>query len=574
MKKSQYLHYMKIFLIVCGIAILIYKVFPIVYFINDDIAMREIAAGTYTGTPDGHLIFIKYVLGVILSKFYIKIPGIDWYGIFMYGVHFLCLMLVLSRLTLCLRKYSRYIILCIGIVLFFCMDFSNIVATFQFTTNAAVCAGTALFLFLTLPRKETKRQFLIHASAIAFLVVLSFSIRSKVLLMFVPYALIFWILKIISEPDNRVRYFLFVSVIILLLGGILIVEKSAYSSKEWTDYKAFNKARAQILDYYNYPEYDTYEADYQKIGISREEYDLLYAGTLNVSSNVTIEKYIKVSELSKKIYENNHTFEERIKDAVENTVYYSFYGLYSAKSMIVLLGYLGICIYFALIKDKKNLLVMGALLIIRTVIFFCLFYQGRFPDRIFESILLGDYFVIWAGGVLIFTKYSDIFEDKCNNNIFLRILCTVVILMTGILFYSAYHKPFENYKNNEMILRDYCNSHTENRYIKDITGMTSEKEYFLIRQNQEIVNYTTVYGWRTNSELYLRKNDAMGITNIEQALLEDNVFMIETSSNMGYDLINPIINYYKSIGLEVGYEVVDHVLTNTEQYQVIKFYRK
>ena len=41
-----------------------YHTFPFLYDINDDVAMRNVAAGVITGVPDAHLIHIKFVLEI------------------------------------------------------------------------------------------------------------------------------------------------------------------------------------------------------------------------------------------------------------------------------------------------------------------------------------------------------------------------------------------------------------------------------------------------------------------------------------------------------------------------------
>ena len=76
---------------------IIYKAIGFLYAIGDDVIMRDIASGAFTGRPDGHLIFVKYALGFILSRFYLLNPQVDWYGFFMAGTLFLALAVILYR---------------------------------------------------------------------------------------------------------------------------------------------------------------------------------------------------------------------------------------------------------------------------------------------------------------------------------------------------------------------------------------------------------------------------------------------------------------------------------------------
>ena len=75
----------------------VYQNLPFIYDINDDVAMRNVAAGVITGKPDAHLIFVKYILGLCISGLYGIFPGWDWYGIVMIGIILLSFALILYR---------------------------------------------------------------------------------------------------------------------------------------------------------------------------------------------------------------------------------------------------------------------------------------------------------------------------------------------------------------------------------------------------------------------------------------------------------------------------------------------
>ena len=76
-------------------ALIVYKGAGFIYAIADDVIMRDIASGAFTGTPDGHLIFIRYVLGFCISRLYMLNRTVDWYGFFMVGALFLGLAAVI-----------------------------------------------------------------------------------------------------------------------------------------------------------------------------------------------------------------------------------------------------------------------------------------------------------------------------------------------------------------------------------------------------------------------------------------------------------------------------------------------
>lgn len=78
--------------------IILYKTTGFYYGINDDISMQKLASGNSgLGVADGHLIFIRYALGIVLATIFRISPSIDWYGLFMVGCIFFCGYIILRR---------------------------------------------------------------------------------------------------------------------------------------------------------------------------------------------------------------------------------------------------------------------------------------------------------------------------------------------------------------------------------------------------------------------------------------------------------------------------------------------
>ena len=127
----------------------VYKTVPFIYDINDDVAMRNVAAGVITGAPDAHLLHIKYLLGLVISGLYQCFPGLDWYGLTMIGV-------VLLSFALCLYRglvsekgiFWKIIYAGIGLLLMTALGTQH-VSAFQWTTAAGIAGAAGIFLFYT-----------------------------------------------------------------------------------------------------------------------------------------------------------------------------------------------------------------------------------------------------------------------------------------------------------------------------------------------------------------------------------------------------------------------------------------
>ena len=105
--KGRTLLLMLLSFVITGIYfIFIYQKIPFIYDINDDVAMRNVAAGVITGTPDAHLLHVKYCLGLLIAGMYRIVPGLDWYGITMIGIILLAFSMILYRGLAAERGFS------------------------------------------------------------------------------------------------------------------------------------------------------------------------------------------------------------------------------------------------------------------------------------------------------------------------------------------------------------------------------------------------------------------------------------------------------------------------------------
>ena len=59
-----------------------------IYYANDDICMKEIASGTFSGTPSQHLIFSGFPYSTILMLMFKLCIKINWYSVFFIFITF------------------------------------------------------------------------------------------------------------------------------------------------------------------------------------------------------------------------------------------------------------------------------------------------------------------------------------------------------------------------------------------------------------------------------------------------------------------------------------------------------
>lgn len=127
--------------------VFLYKLFPMVYAINDDVTMRDIAVGIYSFGSDPYLIFIKYPLGVFISWLYRTFAGFDGYGILMTGFILMSLNILLYRelSDIKIRK-NKIIYMLLTLAFFACIGIRHVVI-FQWTMMAGILGATGAFFF-------------------------------------------------------------------------------------------------------------------------------------------------------------------------------------------------------------------------------------------------------------------------------------------------------------------------------------------------------------------------------------------------------------------------------------------
>ena len=283
-----------IFASICVFIFIVYCHFfiPIAYAVNDDVTMRTIASGELTGTPDGHLIYVQYVVGVFLSFLYSIYNHVDWYGCFMLSVILMCTGILLIRAKKIFKNNLLFGLVCVSAV--FSVAILENYVCFQFTVVSAIAASTAIFYYWTIDtnKENYRREYLI----VLFLAWLSYGIRGQVFIMALPFAGIMFLMKKNAMKEKIVLG-------ALLLAGLIfiaLIEKAAYATPEWDEYYDFNEnATVPLYDYYGFPDYEENSEYCQSIGLEAydlqnlEEYNLYFVDGIKEGKGQLLGSYAK-----------------------------------------------------------------------------------------------------------------------------------------------------------------------------------------------------------------------------------------------------------------------------------------
>ncbi len=576
--------------------------FSFIYDINDDVAIRNVAAGVITGTPDAHLIHVKYVLGLVISGLYAVLPGLDWYGLTMIGIILASFAMILYRGFMARKGLlwkAGYTIL--ALLLFTCVGLQHITA-FQWTVTAAIAGAAGIYLFYT-SETEDRFQSILEESIAVILILLSLLVRDDVFLMVLPAAgLCFcWKYAVFTGKGRQpvtLRHF---GVPLGLLLGVLVVfgvEAFAYRSPEWKEFLAYNLDREAIMDYYGLATYEEDPEIYDSLGITPEEAENMQRYSLYLVDDLYSEKMHALAEHSRERYLAQHSVKERITGAAKGIWEHWGKDTYRGTNLICLFitaAALGFC----LAKSKKQGLLSLALTAVVLLYWFYLGYRNRILERVGFALYLLTIFmmlaVLYRTAVLerkrTGTDKAGAFqggEGEGRKAGFTEICSWLRRVLPGAvgwalsclaLSLAAFHIWGEVKSNNAwrssyneefLDVNRYMAERMENVYFMTTFSIETYTDNFTIRRDFDFTNLLSVGGWHTFSPLENEKDKELGISDPKRDIVEkDNVYVISLANvNLRY-----MDRYYTSLYGEdyLGRELVDTLDYGERVFEVYDF---
>ena len=330
--------------------------FDFYYDLNDDVLIKDILSGVYSGTPDGHTMQLLYPLGALLALLYrgLSIPVFGAFLLFcqfgsIWAVGYRSVVLVdeereardgvslasgmRSAVTgACLAEPSacsawNTTAACLGIkgvlllveALFWFAAMGSHLVYLQYTVTAGMLAGAAIFWVVTAKGKERFWALLFYW--------LSFCLRPEMALLCLPLAgaggLCIWGRgKQIFSKENLRHYLGLFAALIIGMGVFYGLDVLAYSDPDWKDFRQFFDERTTLYDYHLdfVEQYDENREAYEETGVSRtlqemlknynfgaaDEIDTQMLSSLAVQAKKTDAKEPVLSQVKKAIWRLAH----------------------------------------------------------------------------------------------------------------------------------------------------------------------------------------------------------------------------------------------------------------------------
>ncbi len=608
MRKSQKF----ISLIVSAVAVLAVMVVTLIfgdYFfdLNDDVLMKDILSGAYTGVPEGHNIQMLYPISLFISVLYRTGINLDWYGIFLCALQYLCLFIIVMKIEEWAHdNVSRffYAVASFAVILGF---FWPHLLYVQYTVVCGLLSATAAFLILMSDENDRKSRI----TSVIF-IILAYLIRSEMLLLTLPMVgvaiLIKWAMlesynrKCMAASGNCAKKKLlskYTLLCLIILLGLFVssgIHKIAYSRSDWKEFNRFFDNRTELYDFQYIPDYAENKAFYDSIGLSESEQKLLVNYNFALDDEINADILGKIADYAARTRGEQASFSQRFKQAFSLYVYrlhhvsepvsYEYPMTDYPWNVGVLLLYLFLLInilHGSIKGNRHKLLCVGLTIILfacRSVLWLYIILRGRDPIRITHPLYIIEILIL-IGMMFLVSIFVD--DTSKYQSIRKSIVWTLVLIMgiVGTLSIYMQEKIINNENNARQVmlnkyhaLYDYFDENPDNYYFVDVytsvsLGETVQKaatfsEKMFDRVDNSFDNHDLLGGWASKSPIYNKKLERAGFDNAQEALLSDNTYFVQ---NKAFD-IEWLSDYYQEKGINIRMHVVDEIADTFTIYKL------
>lgn len=562
-KKKTFANFISTSLMVTAFAVVVGLLYDYYYDINDDVLMKDILAGVYTGTPEGHNIQMLYPVSLFISSAYHIVRSVDWYGIFLLICQYGSIVIILNYISETfsleagnpVEKNISAGILCraMGLITISALMLGHLMFV-QYTFSVAILCSAAAILFA-----ENRNKTAI------VIVILAYLIRSEMTLLMIPFVGLVLFYKFVDETDRKsaIRKYI---VILLCTAACLMVSEglhfAGYSSQGWREFVSFFDSRTRIYDFYQIPDYSEHKEFYDSINLDKSEYELLVNYNFGLDDEINADLMKKIAD-----YAGSVTKQEgivtRLKAVLPKYTYrlraVSFpksyeYPMTDAPWNIVT-GILYLAVFLLFLTgfggkgEMKRGFIEGAwrlalLFLGRTSIWLYIMVRGRDPIRITHSLYLIEIMVLLSliNGAL---KRKNFGSEGLNYNKStcrkIMTICGAVISLCALIYLpvqsnitktecsgrAEYNKVYEQ-------LEDYFRKNSDHFYLVDVYSSVSYKDegYAFSQKMFENVNnnprnWIYMGGWACKSPIEKRTlEEFFGDDSMENALCEENAFVV------------------------------------------------
>ncbi|MBO5998132.1 MAG: hypothetical protein J6P87_00420 [Lachnospiraceae bacterium] len=559
--------------------------------LNDDVLMKDILSGVYTGVPESRNIQMLYPVSALIAVLY-------------------RIFALLPKALYTLDRggvYGSFLILCqlggAGIFAFCLADraFSDSQGKNETPDRALfllgilapfIAASISLRSLVILQYTMTAGWLMLAAAALVYtkrikaaLVVLglSFAVRTEMTLLLSPFVLLTAFFGSFNEysgentdPDRPWREHFTAGFLkaagsalrlLVLTAAVFLVLKcidlAALSGPAWRSFTHLFDERTRLYDYYlsELPEYDDDPAFYDGIGITREQAVLLLNYNFGLDESIDDMLMQKAADQAQQVYESSYSFTGEMKHALSEYRYRITHFTDGAPAVITAVLYL----FVIVLGLKEQLLNIILLFACRSSLWLFMIFRRRVPERV-----TGGLYLLEAGALLLLLM--SVMRKRSGRHI-------LYVILTALLCFALIWKQDgavkQELRNRDAVnaanhaYREYLSAHPDIFLFTDVysTVAYSEKVYEMGYSDNIPSNHDIMGGWASKSPLYEKKLAAFGFSTMEKALLEEeNCFYAAACSADN----SWLTGYYAAKGVPISLMEYDKIEEAFSIYRIVR----
>ena len=549
--------------------------------LNDDVLMKDILSGAYTGTPEGHNIQMLYPVSLFIACLYKTGINADWYGIFLCFFQYLCMFIIGKKIYDYADDFKKGILYVGAFVTVVLGFFWPHLLYVQYTVVCSLLSATAALLILT-SKKETKRDNILALA----LIFIAYLIRSEMLLLTLPMVgvaiLIKWCITrmqyckstgMCMHGEKKRLFRRYIVLCVTIVCGLAVCHGAhtmGYISPQWKEFNRFFDNRTELYDFQYIPDYEENKAFYDSIDLSESEQQLFINYNFELDDEINADTVGAIAEYAASIRGEETPFAQRLKSAVSLYIYrlhhveaprsYEYPMTDYPWNVGVIILYITVFAACIIVyRNEKSLFVQSMALLVtlfacRTVLWLYIIMRGRDPIRITHPMYFLEMLIL-LGMLMLVVK------DRQKKMWIPALLLAIVGCISIPMQLNVINK--ENVSRQAMLekygeLYDYFDANKDSYFLVDVytsvscgeavpEGVATFSEKMFEGVDNSFYNHDILGGWASKSPAYKEKLNRAGFDNAQDALLASNVYFVQ--NKMGD--VSWLENYYREKGVEI-----------------------
>ena len=510
--------------------------FDFFYDLNDDVLIKDILSGAYTGTPSGYNNQMMYPISVLIAGLYRLIPSVPWYGIMLMGGLAASVTIIAYRLLCYTINIWIKLAMSVFAIVFILGVYLDEITNMTYTVVSAMLVTAACVWVLT----DNNLRLRDNIVPIV-LCIISFNIRSEMFLLMCPYMAAAALIKFIFDLSKKTLRNLSEIAVVILVGVVFtfLIDTIAYSGSEWREYRRLFDARTEVYDFTGIPEYDTNEDFYESEGITREQWQLLVDYNYALDENITadtlekIASYVRSGE-AKDVNGDPYTranigIKTAMGQYIRSIVDFTADPMYMPLKSIVTLLFIALVILSILSRRGDTFVGLAVVFLCRCVPWIYFYYSGRPVERLSHPMFFIEAAILLT--MLCQTKIGCLDKGLVYLTLILILVLCVVNLKTEWGDTARQMREREEVNASYEKLCEHTTT-TEGYYLIDVYSTVDFTEKVFAPQADKS-NQMLAGGWMAGSPLDAKKEKDYELAHPDAA----RVFVVYDRNRWNYSEI-------------------------------------